>query len=140
MGKDLKAKVDGVLEGCGKVDNQCYQEVIKVLQDGTIQMDKRLDSRQLIVAAATIAEVIQDIREIVEIVGMITVVYKVIVNALGIEKGNHVPVVFASAAAKLPQATPITISAGGSAVITITQSPTPTLALQGYVFKLRSSR
>lgn len=103
-------------------------------------MDKRLDSRQLIIAASTIAEVVQGIEKIIHVIGVITVATWAVIHALGNEKGNHVPVVIASAAGKLPQATPITVSAGGSAVITITQSPTPTVALQGYVLKLRSSR
>ncbi|KAK4446419.1 hypothetical protein QBC34DRAFT_469822 [Podospora aff. communis PSN243] len=126
LGPDLKVKVDGVLQGCGAADNQCYQEVVKVLrEEGTIQMDKRLDKRAVLIAAATIAEVLQTGIKVIEALGAVLLAFGALFGGSGSEKGHHWPGVVASAAGKLPQATPITVSAGGSAVATITKAPIP---------------
>ncbi|KAK5653023.1 hypothetical protein OQA88_9309 [Cercophora sp. LCS_1] len=133
LGQDLKAKVDGVLEGCGQLDNQCYQDVVKVLQDGSIQMDKRLESRQWLVTAGTIAKVLQTGVKIVEGIGAIVVAVFAVIKGPGDDKGQFWPDVVASAVGKLPDDALITVSAGDSAVVTITQAPNPTASLEGSV-------
>ncbi|KAK0631421.1 hypothetical protein B0T14DRAFT_549246 [Immersiella caudata] len=125
LGQDLKAKVDGVLQGCGAADNKCYQDVVKVLQnEGSIQMDKQLDSRAVLIAAATIAEVVSTAKKVIETVSLLYIGFKALGHALN-GGGQYWPHVVASAAGKLPEATPITVSAGGSPVATVTLAPAP---------------
>ncbi|KAK0649846.1 hypothetical protein B0T16DRAFT_410773 [Cercophora newfieldiana] len=127
LGPDLKTKVDGVLQGCGTVDDKCYQDVVKVLQEeGTIQMDKHLDSRAILIAAATIADVVSTATRVVKTLSAFLVAFWAVLKAPAHEKGYYWPSIAASAGAKLPKGVPITMSAGGSAIATITQAPTPT--------------
>ncbi|KAH8908289.1 hypothetical protein BR93DRAFT_475403 [Coniochaeta sp. PMI_546] len=136
LGPDLQAKLEGVLEACGKpIDNKCFQDAVQALQDGSIQMDKKLEGRQLLIAAATVATVFQSAIAIVEgIVLGIAAVLALKPNDPPINpNGQHWPEPAASAVGGLPVGPPVTVSAGGSAVITITKTPTPTASLEGSV-------
>ncbi|KAB5539434.1 hypothetical protein GE09DRAFT_1248586 [Coniochaeta sp. 2T2.1] len=130
LGHDIKAKVDGVLEGCDKPNDQCYQEIAKVLEDAFIQTDKHLESRQWLVVVGFIARVWKTVKRLKEAIAALSLAIWIANHQHGNDKGNFWPEVAASGAANLPDATPITVSAGGSAVATITQAPNPTITLE----------
>ncbi|KAK1760056.1 hypothetical protein QBC47DRAFT_333896 [Echria macrotheca] len=133
LGQDIKARVDGVLDGCGQPSDQCYQDVSKVLEDAVIQTDKHLQSRQLVVIIAFIARVWKSISRLKGAIAALTVAGWLGGKQRANDKGNFWPEVAASGAVNIPQATPITVLAGGSAVVTITQAPDTSTSLEGSV-------
>lgn len=120
-----------MLEGCGEPNDQCYHEVAKVLEEAFIQTDKNLESRQWVAIVVTIARVWKSIKRLKEAIAALSLAIWIASKQHGTEKGNFWPELAASGAANLPEATPITVSAGGSAVATITQAPDPTTSLEG---------
>jgi hypothetical protein len=116
-----------VLDGCGEVDNQCYQDINKVFLSADLEMDGALNRRGFVellsksfrtsaliffdIAAALLANWKARQQEVQEL-------------------GIWIPDSKASAAGTIATATDITISAGGTPVATITQTPDAT-QLQG---------
>lgn len=96
-----------------------------------MQTDKRLESRQAVVILAGIVRVWKTIKKLKEAIAALALAGWIGNKQQGNEKGNFWPEYAASGAANLPEATPITVSAGGSAVATITQAPDPTTSLEG---------
>ena len=96
-------------------------------------MDKKLEGRQLLITAAAVATVFESTIALFEGIALgIAVVLAFKPNDQPINpNGQHWPEAAASAVGKLPVGSPVTVSAGGSAVITITKTPTPTASLEG---------
>ncbi|KAK0617748.1 hypothetical protein B0T14DRAFT_605745 [Immersiella caudata] len=132
LGQDIKAKVDGVLEGCGALNDKCYQEVLAVLEDGVMQTDKKLEGRQVIAALVLLAAEFITLDTLITVVAIVETTRFAAFLALPPPLGIYFPEDKAKPAGTLPQG-PVTVSAGGSAVITITQGPTPQPTLKGSV-------
>jgi hypothetical protein len=123
----VKAKVDAALTGCGEIGNHCYQTVNNILKDAHLQTNQDLETRQLVVAAATLARIWGNVRKLGQAISALIIA----MSAAGgqqmySEKGSFWSESAASNAANLPEATPITISADGSVIATVTQSPEKT--------------
>jgi hypothetical protein len=112
------------------LNDQCYQEVNKVLEDAHIQTDKRLESRQWLALAAFVGRVWKTIKRLKGAIASLSLASWFAHKQSENYKGNFWPEFAASSAANIPEATPITLSAEGSAVATVTQAPDVT-ALEG---------
>ncbi|KAK4215166.1 hypothetical protein QBC37DRAFT_372294 [Rhypophila decipiens] len=125
LGQDIRARVDGVLGGCGsEINDQCFQELNKVLEDTYVQTDGGLERREA--AGLGLWTTIQRFKEAVGWVIGAFAGKGLPQNQMGQSWSEPA----ASNAGKLSEASPITLSAGGDAVATITQAPA-TLSLRG---------
>ncbi|KAK4447190.1 hypothetical protein QBC34DRAFT_467708 [Podospora aff. communis PSN243] len=131
LGQDIKAKVDGVLDGCGQVDDKCYHDVLTALDDGVVQTDHNLEGRQVIVALVLLGEFFT-LDTLVATVALLETTRFAVLLGLGFPNGMFVPEAQAKPAGNLPQGA-VTVSAGGTPVITITQGPTAEPTLEGSV-------
>ncbi|KAM7212877.1 hypothetical protein V8F06_011727, partial [Rhypophila decipiens] len=126
LGQDIRARVDGVLGGCGsEINDQCFQELHKVLEDTYVQTDGGLERCEA--AGLGLWTTIQRFKDAVGwVIGAFA--------GKGLpqdQMGQSWSEPAASDAGKLSEASPITLSAGGDAVATVTQAPA-TLSLRGY--------
>ena len=134
LGQDTKAKVDGVLEGCGDSIDQCYQEVAKVLHDAFVKIDNGIERRQAGPDIEGMNEVAQgwgSLANVKDGASYLIAADWAANKKYGDEKGSFWPDEAAIGIANFANATSLTVSAGGSAVMTITQAPDPTTSLKG---------
>jgi hypothetical protein len=94
-----------------------------------VRTDHRLESRQIIAAVALIAEFFT-LDTLVSAVALVHTVQFAVLAAVGLPFGMFFPEAQAKPAGRLPQGA-VTVSAGGKAVITITQGPTAEPTLEG---------
>lgn len=131
FGQDIKSKVDAVLQRCGQPNAQCHRDVVKVLEGAIVQTDKHLERRMWGTIAVALVQIWGTVGQFVEIIGAFLVALYAVHKGASDAKGYHIPESAASSAAKLPMATPITVSAAGSAIVTITKAPDAKYTLQG---------
>ena len=122
LGQDVKAKVDGAVQSCKEMDDQCFKTINNILRDAHVQMNQDLEPRWLLVAATAVGNALRGVKTLAQVLGILALALfanggKQIYN----EEGSNLPALVASNAAKLPEGVPITISAAGSAIATVTQ-------------------
>ncbi|KAM0280464.1 hypothetical protein ACHAQH_004043 [Verticillium albo-atrum] len=130
LGEDVRAKVHGVLEGCGEMNDQCYQDVNKILDEAHIQTDRALDSRQWATAIAFIARVWKSIKRLKEGIAALSIAIWGTTQGPANDKGTFWPESQASNVGNLPADQSVTVIAGGNPIATITQPP-DTTTLEG---------
>ena len=131
FGQEIKSKVEAVLQRCGgQPSPQCHRDVVKVLEGAIIQNDKHLERRFWGAVASALILAWNTIVTFREVIAAILVALWAVQKGSD-TKGYHIPESAASNAVKLPAATPITVSAGGSAIVTITKAPDVKYTLQG---------
>lgn len=124
---DIKSKVQGVLDGCGQIDNQCYQDINTVFLSADLTMDGALDRRGF---ASLLSKTFKSSYAIfLNIAAALLANWKARQQEVQ-ELGIWIPNDKATDAGAIATATGVTISAGGTPVVTITQAPDVT-KLQG---------
>ncbi|KAF2692023.1 hypothetical protein K458DRAFT_482650 [Lentithecium fluviatile CBS 122367] len=125
LSPDIKAKVQGVLEGCDKLDDKCYQEARRVIRSADFEVDHRLERRHF---GHMLSKTIKGGWAIfVSFAATLYMSwYQKSKDLAGAESFMFIPVSKASEAAKFATATNVIISGGGNAVATITPTPEPT--------------
>ncbi|KAF2265276.1 hypothetical protein CC78DRAFT_443764, partial [Lojkania enalia] len=122
---DVKANIQGVLEGCRELDDKCYQEARGVLRSADLEVNHKLERRHfghfLLKTAKGGWAIFADIAA-----NLYMSWYQKSKDLEGVESFMFIPVSIASEAAKLETATDVVISAGGTAIATITPKPDPT--------------
>jgi hypothetical protein len=118
-----------VLEGCGKPDDKCYQDVLNTLQSADFDLDKRLERRGL---GQMISKTVKGAWDLFfDIAAMLLLNWQMKSDKMD-NSAFHIPITRAQEAANSASATSVVHSAGGSVVITVT--PTSSAAkLTGYV-------
>jgi hypothetical protein len=118
-----------VLEGCGKPDDKCYQDVLNTLQSADFDLDKRLERRGL---GQMISKTVKGAWDLFfDIAAMLLLNWQMKSDKMD-NSAFHIPITRAQEAANSASATSVVHSAGGSVVITVT--PTSSVAkLTGYV-------
>jgi hypothetical protein len=118
LGQDVTSKIHGVLEGCGDIDDQCYQDVNKIFDTATIQIDKESDRRGL---AQHLSNTLK------KWTGSFMIFTSILLSEWNL-KSTEIPNTGmwladsqAQNAAAVVAATGVTISAEGKAIATITQ-------------------
>ena len=131
LSPDIKAKIQGVLEGCGQLDDKCYQETREVLRSADLEVDSKLERRNF---GHMLSKTIKGGWAIFAdfAANLYMSLFQKSKDLEGAESFMFIPVSKASEAAKLETATDVVISAGGTAVATITPKPDPT-SLKGCV-------
>lgn len=109
------------------MNDQCFKTINSVLKDAHVQLDHQLEPRQLLITATAVGEAFKTLAQLATALGALVMA----INALDgkqiyDEKGSHWSDIAASNVAKLPEGAPITISAAGSAIATVTQAPEET--------------
>lgn len=138
----------GVLEGCGESDNDCYQEVHKVLQDAHLQTGRRLGNRDWVNVFSAIGKSFgSPWRLLTGVSSLIVTGTKFLDDRNQLSNGGivnfvHSPIHFpeeqASQVGALPATTAITVSAQSSessAAATVSAIPDPASSIQGYVLQ-----
>jgi len=120
-----------VLQACGEPNDKCYHGVLNALEDGVVRTDHNLERRQLVAALAVVAEFFT-LDTLVAAVGIIHTVQFAVLKQMGFPFGMFFPEAQAKPAGNLPQGA-VTVSAGGTAVVTITQAPSAEPTLEGWV-------
>lgn len=132
LSPDVSAKVQGVLEGCVQVDDQCAKDVHDVLHSADLAIDSKIKGRDF---RALISKTIKGSWDIFfDIASMlyVTWVIKDKEDRGGFDSFRSIPKQKAVEASKFETATEIVVSAGGSAIVTVKPTPNPT-TLKGYV-------
>lgn len=127
LSADAKAKVNGILKGCGQADDKCYQGVREVLYDADLEIDSQLDRRGF---AQLLSKTFKKAGAVFSFIASALMSNWYTRHQEVEDSGLFVPQAKASEASELATATKVTISAGGSAVVTVTPTPDPT-KLQG---------
>ncbi|KAI0004056.1 hypothetical protein F4779DRAFT_630464 [Xylariaceae sp. FL0662B] len=127
LSPDAKAKIHGILEGCGKTDNKCYQEVREVLQSSNLEIDSQLNRRGF---AQLLSKTFKKVAFVFSMITSHLISNWHVRHGEVGELGLFVPAAKASEASVFATASKILVSAQGSAVATITPTPDPT-KLQG---------
>jgi hypothetical protein len=127
LSADTKAKVQGVLEGCGQADDQCHQDIRNVLRSAHLEIDHQLTRRTLLSMLQRTAKKVSGI--FLEIAAILQAKWagKAMENA---DWGMFIPERKAEDVANVASASVITISTGGKPFLTVTPTPDPT-TLQG---------
>lgn len=138
LSKDLKAKIAGVLDGCGKMDDKCHDDIDAVLSSAHVQIDPKLEGRHFghkLSKAGKGGVKSGAVGVFLGIMDYLQMAWKV--NSGESDKGPNfafIPASKADEVADVAAATgkPVVISGGGKGVATITPKPDPNNA-QGYV-------
>lgn len=125
MSPDIKAKVQGVIEGCGKLDDKCYQQARAIIRSADLEVDHKLERRHfghfLLKTAKGSWAMFADIAT------NLYMSWQLKSHDLdGAESFMFIPVSKAGEAAKLETATNVVVSGDGKAIATITPKPDPT--------------
>lgn len=125
LGKDVLGKVQGVLKGCGAIDNKCYQDVNQIFNSADVQIDKQLDRRHI---GHLLSKTFKSSGDFfLAVYALLLANWKVKSQDMK-EMGMWLPDPVASDAGNLASITAVTISGGGVAVATITKvSPVTSL-------------
>ncbi|OAQ80923.1 hypothetical protein VFPFJ_09376 [Purpureocillium lilacinum] len=126
LSPDTQAKARGILEGCGKADNKCYNDVRNFLQTSHVEIDGQLERRGFLQLLT------KTFRKLGSVFGFIAAA---MIADWQLRHNTQPPPLFvphnmASSASKLSGATGLVISAQGTPVVTVTQTAAPT-SLQG---------
>ncbi|KAK7916910.1 hypothetical protein PG985_010518 [Apiospora marii] len=123
LSPDVKDKVHGVLEGCGDINEQCYKDVQEVLTSAGLGFDRALGRRDL---AHSLSTAFKGRAALVDANAMLVWLEWKLKHQKAHDLGLWIPDSIASEAGALATARVVTISAEGSPVITITQTPAVT--------------
>jgi hypothetical protein len=128
--------VQGVLEGCGQVDDNCYKEILEVLRSANFEIDHKIEGRAFRhFLSKTIKIAVKGALNIfLDIEAMLLLSWKLKFKELhgDLDSVAFIPASKVADAARLQTATDVVISAGGTAIITIKPTPNPT-SLKGCV-------
>lgn len=129
---DVKAKVQGVLEGCGELDDKCYKETREVLRSANFEIDHKIERRAFTNFLSKTVKGAWDI--FLDIAAMLYMSWELRSKEQhgDFDSFTFIPASKAGEAAKLETATDVVISAGGTAIATIKPTPNPT-GLKGCV-------
>jgi hypothetical protein len=116
-----------VLDGCGEFNDECYQDVNKVFSTADVEIDAALDRRGF---ASLLSKTFKSTIDIMFDISVILIAMFKVRQQEVQELGIWIPNSRASDVGSVATATDVTISAGGTAVATITQTPDVT-QLQG---------
>jgi hypothetical protein len=112
-----------VLQGCGTIDNKCYQDVNRVFDSADVQIDKQLDRRGF---ASLLSKTFKSsIGFFLNVSAYLLASWKLKSQDMN-ELGMWLPDAVASDAGAFASVTSVTISGGGVAVATITKAPDTT--------------
>jgi hypothetical protein len=132
MSSDIKAKLQGAVQGCKALDNQCYQDARSVLQAANVEVDTKLDKRNFGHLLSKTAK--SGLATFIDFATNLYMSWRLKSQDMqGADSFMFIPVSKASEAVKLHTATNVVVSAAGAVVATITPAPDPT-KLQGYEF------
>ncbi|KAK8102371.1 hypothetical protein PG984_015517 [Apiospora sp. TS-2023a] len=123
LSPDVKDKVHGVLEGCGEINEQCYRDVQEVLSSAGLGLDGTLSRRDF---AKSLSTAFKGRAALVDSNAMLLWLDWKLKHQKLQDLGVWIPDSIASEAGALATARVVTISAEGSPVITITQTPAVT--------------
>lgn len=115
-----------MLDGCGQMDDKCYQDVLGILQSATLEVDKKLEPRGF---GAFISKTVKGASSwLLNIYAALELSWKLKSKERNGEFDNftHIPVSIAEQAGKLANAPDVVVSAAGTAVATIKPTPKPT--------------
>ncbi|KAH7127662.1 hypothetical protein EDB81DRAFT_908042 [Dactylonectria macrodidyma] len=130
LGTDTQAKVKSAIDGgCADLNNECYQGVYNVLNDAELEFDGQYEKRELVTLVSRSAGVILAV--VFAVVGII-IEYNRLHNTEESMRVVNIPVAKASEASVFGSYQPVTVSAQGSAIVTVTPTPDPT-SLQGQI-------
>lgn len=119
--------MQGVLDGCGEIDNQCYQDVNEILNSADLEIDGSVNRRGLVALLSKTFKAFVGV--FLDITSILITNWKIRQQEVQ-EEGLWLPDAKASDAGAVASATEITVSAGGALVVTITQTSVTT-SLQG---------
>ncbi|KAH7068126.1 hypothetical protein BKA63DRAFT_521179 [Paraphoma chrysanthemicola] len=128
LSNSTKAKIQGVLEGCGEPSDRCHQEVRNILRSSRLEIDHELTRGSFMKMLSGA------LKRSMAVFSTIAAILKA--KWLGkdndaADNGMFIPVSKAEdAGAKLATASALTIAAAGSIFITVTPTPEPS-KLQG---------
>ncbi|KAF2271292.1 uncharacterized protein EI97DRAFT_287071 [Westerdykella ornata] len=124
---DVKAKIQGVLEGCGQLDDKCYHEVRQVLRSANVEVNKKLEARHfghlLSKTFKTGAGVFLSFADY-----LYTSWWARYNDFNNVSPNFIIPKPKASEVEKVASATEVVVSAEGASVAKITPTPDPTSA------------
>ncbi|KAH7076789.1 hypothetical protein BKA63DRAFT_510777 [Paraphoma chrysanthemicola] len=122
---DVKAKLQGVLEGCGQLDDKCYHEAREIMRSVNVEVDHKLERRAFRdLLTKTVKGAILIFADIAISLRMTWFLKSK--DQEGAESFMFIPVAKASEAAKFETATELVVSAESSAIVTIKPTPAPT--------------
>lgn len=127
---DVKAKIQGVLEGCGTIDDKCYHEVRQVLRSANVEVNRKIEARHfghlLSKTFKTGAGAFFSFADY-----LYTSWWARYNDFNNVSPHILIPKPKASEVEKVASATEVVVSAEGQSIAVITPTPDPTTA-QGY--------
>jgi hypothetical protein len=127
---DVKAKIQGVLEGCGQLDDKCYHDVRQVLRSANVEVNRKLEARHF---GHLLSKAFKSgAGAFLSFADYLYTSWWAHYNDLNnVSPHFIIPKPKASEVDKVASATEVVVSAEGTSVALITPTPDPTLA-QGY--------
>jgi hypothetical protein len=122
LSTDTQAKVEGVLEGCGTGDdNKCYQDVVQALESADLELDSKLERRELakLLSDTMLRDLAYRLSMMWYIGNMLLLNWKMKADKMD-NAAFHLPVAKVQELAISATGPSIIQSAGGSVVVTIT--------------------
>lgn len=126
---DVKKKINDALKDCPTVDNLCFQYVRGILREADLEVDSSVSRRDF-------SRIVS--RFVLLLGGLFVGIASVFIAQERLSQQHEVPLSQFLPAAQATQVTaitngvPLTVSAAGTAVVTVTMAPDPT-TVTGYV-------
>lgn len=121
---DLQNKIQGTLNGCKEKNDKCYQDLENLIDASTLELDKKLERRQLAVMLAGAFEALAAVGAAVIAVLMAHLDVGVQPEPIPVQ-GHFVPEDQASSAGIVATASEVIVSGADSVIMTITPTSEP---------------